>query len=83
MLKFEASFPAITWMLANWAEPNCVEFTRRAVPLTCADRPVVALTPLMAVAIELTVVPEANDNCVPPVTRNLQGNGRTADIAAC
>ena len=38
-----------------------------AVPLTVALTPVAVLTALMAVAIELTVVPEAKQSCSVPV----------------
>ena len=67
----------------NWAEPYSVELTRNAVPLTCADKPVVALTPLMAVAIwddggsgsegQLGAAEIAGD---------LQGHGVAADVTA-
>ncbi len=58
--------PATALTLTNCAEPYCVELIRRSLPLTWADRPVAFFTPLIAVAIELTVVPEANDNCCVP-----------------
>jgi len=58
--------PETAETLTNCEDPYAVELIRRSVPLTWADRPVDPFTPLMAVAIEATVVPEAKDNCVVP-----------------
>ncbi len=58
--------PAMPLRLTNCAEPNSVLLTTKAAPETVALTPVASLTALMAVPIELTVVPLANESCSVP-----------------